>query len=228
MLTADENRWLETMSGSTKEQRRHVVRAAVMLGYANGETISSLAERLRLTRKSVGKWVDRALEVGVYAAIEDAPHGASPKITEAAKAWALSVACQKPKDLGYAAEVWSRSALAAHLRKNAGAAGHPSLASAAKATVQRLLREHALQPQKVAYYLDRRDPEFDRKMAEVVAIYTEVATDPPADTVTISVDEKPGVQAIANTAPDLPPAPHRHAAHARDHEYKVSVRAGTY
>jgi len=224
ILTAEENLWLEGMAGSTKEQRRHTIRAAVMLGYANGESISSLAKRLGMTRKSVGKWVDRALEVGVYAAIEDAPHGAEPTITEAAKAWALSVACQKPKDLGYAAEVWSRSALAAHLRKHASAAGHPSLARAAKATVQRLLREHALQPQKVAYYLERRDPEFDRKMAEVVAIYTEVATTPPADTVTISVDEKPGVQAIANTAPDLPPAPNRHVSHARDHEYK---RLGT-
>ena len=56
------------------------------MGYANGESISSLAKRLGLTRKSAGKWVDRALEVGVYAAIEDAPHGAVPKITEAAKA----------------------------------------------------------------------------------------------------------------------------------------------
>jgi transposase len=163
-----------------------------MLGYANGESISSLSKRLGMTRKSVGKWVDRALEVGVYAAIEDAPHGAEPTITEAAKAWALSVACQKPKDLGYAAEVWSRSALAAHLRKHARAAGHPSLARAAKATVQRLLREHALQPQKVAYYLERRDPQFEQKMAEVVAIYTEVATTPPAGTVTISVDPKNG------------------------------------
>jgi transposase len=38
--------------------------------------------------------------------------------------------------------------------------------------------------------------------------------------VTLSVDEKPGVQAIANTAPDLPPMPGRYAARARDHEYR--------
>jgi transposase len=98
------------------------------------------------------------------------------------------------------------------------------LARASKATVQRLLREHALQAQKVAYYLERRDPEFDRKMAEVVATYTEVAADTPSDMVTISVDEKPGVQAIANTAPDRPAVPGRHSTHARDHEYK---RLGT-
>ena len=42
--------------------------------------------------------------------------------------------------------------------------------------------------------------------------------------VTISVDEKPGVQAIANTAPDLLPVPGKYPAVARDHEYK---RLGT-
>jgi len=43
----------------------------------------------------------------------------------------------------------------------------------------------------------------------------------PSDTVAIiSYDEKPGIQAIATTAPDLPPEPHVHATLARDHEYK--------
>ena len=42
--------------------------------------------------------------------------------------------------------------------------------------------------------------------------------------ITVSVDEKPGVQAIANVAPDLPPKPGRHPSVARDYEYK---RLGT-
>ena len=42
--------------------------------------------------------------------------------------------------------------------------------------------------------------------------------------ITVSVDEKPGVQAIANTAPDLPPVAGKHPTLARDHEYK---RLGT-
>src|SRR5476651_1523537 len=36
----------------------------------------------------------------------------------------------------------------------------------------------------------------------------------------ISYDEKPGIQAISNTAPDLPPVAGEHACVARDHEYK--------
>jgi hypothetical protein len=46
----------------------------------------------------------------------------------------------------------------------------------------------------------------------------------------VSYDEKPGIQAIATTAPDLPPEPSEHATFARDHEYKrlgtVSLLAG--
>src|SRR5260370_33998650 len=42
--------------------------------------------------------------------------------------------------------------------------------------------------------------------------------------VTISYDEKPGIQAIANTPPDLPPVPGKHPSVTRDYEY---VRHGT-
>ena len=42
--------------------------------------------------------------------------------------------------------------------------------------------------------------------------------------ITVSLDEKPGVQAIENTAADLPPVPGQHSTWSRDHEYK---RQGT-
>jgi transposase len=46
----------------------------------------------------------------------------------------------------------------------------------------------------------------------------------------VCYDEKPGIQAIATTAPDLPPEPGIHATLARDHEYKrhgtLSLLAG--
>jgi transposase len=53
----------------------------------------------------------------------------------------------------------------------------------------------------------------------------------PSDAVAvISYDEKPGIQAIATTSPDLPPEPGVHAAFGRDHEYRrhgtVTLLAG--
>ena len=64
---------------------------------------------------------------------------------------------------------------------------------------------------------------------EVLIVYQEVSLQLTLDfdertIVTVCVDEKPGVQAIANTAPDLPPVPGEHPTVGRDHEYK---RMGT-
>ena len=42
--------------------------------------------------------------------------------------------------------------------------------------------------------------------------------------VTLSYDEKPGIQATANITPDLSPVPGRHTHVGRDYEYK---RLGT-
>jgi hypothetical protein len=195
--------------------------------------VASIARDLRTTRVSVIKWIERGLAVGAEAAIRDKYHRAKESaITEQARAWVVNLACTKPKDLGYAAELWSRSALAAHIRKHAAEAGHPALARAAKATVHRILAAQPLHPERVRYYLEKRDPKFEEKMTNVLLVYQQVAlanerrgdTDGPLPVVTVSVDEKPGLQAIANTAPDLPPVPGRHPDVARDHEYE---RLGT-
>jgi hypothetical protein len=142
------------------------------------------------------------------------------------KPWVVHLACSKPKDLGCAAELWTRSALAGHVRREAVGAGFPALKNAGKATVQRILAAQELQPHKVRYYLERRDPDFDSRMRDVLLVYREVAMENEAadrsgetpGVITVSVDEKPGVKAIANTAPDLPPVPGKYPTFARDHE----------
>jgi hypothetical protein len=166
-------------------------------------------------------------------ALKDAYHRPKePVITEEARAWVVLLACSKPKDLGYAAELWTRSALARHVRAHAVKAGHPSLAQAAKATVHRILAEQPLHPDRVKYYLERRDPKFAEKMRNILLVYKVVSLqnaerrpeDPPPSVITVSVDEKPGLQAIATTAPDLPPVAGQHPEVGRDHEYE---RLGT-
>jgi transposase len=233
VLTGDEEKELDALRRRARTAAvRDVQRAQILLRYHAGETVSQIARALKITRKSVLKWVDKALQMGVKAGMKDTPH--KPReavITDDAKAWVVNLACSKPKDLGYAAESWTRSALARHVRREA-AAGFPALARAGKATVQRILKAQELQPHKVRYYLERRDPEFERKMREVLLAYREVALQNEVagtgsaqpDVITVSVDEKPGVQAIENTAPDLPPVPGRYSTLARDHEY---IRHGT-
>jgi transposase len=228
-LSPEEIEHLKSLRDSRTAPWRETQRARIMLRYHSGETIAQIARAVGMTRKSVGKWIGKALAVGSGAALKDAYHRPKePVITEDAKAWVVHLACAKPKDLGYAAEVWTRSALARHVREYAQRAGYGSLAHAAKATVHRILAEQPLHPEKVKYYLERRDPEFEAKMREVLLVYQQVALQNQnggvISVVTVSVDEKPGLQAIANTAPDLPPVPRQHSSIGRDHEYK---RLGT-
>jgi transposase len=193
----------------------------------------SIGRRVGMTRLSVSKWVGKALAAGPIAALKDNYHRPKdPVIGDDAKAWVVHVACSKPKDMGYAAEVWSRQALANYVREHAVKAGFPALSQAAKATVHRILAEQPLHPEKVKYYLERRDPDFEAGMRKVLIVYQDVALQNAKRTggqeashiITVSVDEKPGVQAIANTAPDLAPVPGKYAEISRDHEYK---RLGT-
>jgi transposase len=228
-LNTEEIDHLKSLRDSPTAPWRETQRARIILRYHAGETIAQIARAVGMTRKSVGKWVGKALAVGSDAALKDAYHRPRESaITEDAKAWVVHLACAKPKDLGYAAEVWTRSALARHVREHAPQAGYGSLAHAAKATVHRILAEQPLHPEKVKYYLERRDPEFEAKMREVLLVYQEVTLQNQKggtiSVVTVSVDEKPGLQAIANTAPDLPPVPGKHSGIGRDHEYK---RLGT-
>ena len=233
VLTPEEVRLLEQLRQSRTAAWREVQRAQVLWLYYTGSNIATIMKTVQMTRKSVSKWIEKALTMGVSAGMKDSPHGSKPVLTENAKAWVVHLACSKPKQWGYAAEVWSRQALAQHVRRQAVAQGHPSLARASKATVQRILAAQPLQPHKVTYYMERRDPHFESKMRDVLLVYQEVelqnqkqlpSADPPAKVITVSVDEKPGVRAIANTAPDLLPVPCRHPTLARDHEYE---RLGT-
>jgi transposase len=231
ILSPEQEKELTRLSHSLAAPAREVQRAQILRRFAAGETVTQIARALKTTRPSVQKWVNKALAMGASAALKDTwhrPH--APLITEEAKAWVVHLACSKPKDHGYAAELWTRSLLAKHVRQNAAGAGHPSLSKAVKATVHRILSAQDLHPERVRYYLEKRDPEFEAKMKVVLLVYREIALQNEARSggtpriITVSADEKPGLQALANTAPDLPPAAGKHPTVARDHEYK---RMGT-
>ena len=233
VLADDQRSKLSELAASRTAPMREVERARVLLKYAQGTSISGIQKQLGVSRPMIYKCIDKALAAGVQAGLKDAYHRPhAPEITDEAKAWVVSVACIKPKDLGLAAELWSISALARYVSEQAESSGFPRLSGAGKSTVWRILDENQLKPHKITYYLERRDPDFDRKMHEVlmvyrdVSLYTEGAVHDgrPNPIYTVSVDEKPGVQAIGLTAPDLPPVPGKAPTVSRDYEY---VRHGT-
>lgn len=221
---------LTEMGRSRKEPAAQVQRARMLLAYADGRTISAIARDLRTDRPKVERCVDKALELGPLAALVDLPkRGRPPRMTSEARTWVLALACRKPKELGYSYELWTTALLAKHVRTHAMEAGHPCLQRLARGSVSKILQQSKVRPHKIRYYLERRDPEFDAKMAQVLCVYKQVqmireGAEPAPLLAILSFDEKPGIQAIENTAADLPPVPGEQPCLARDHEY---IRHGT-
>jgi transposase len=232
---------LSVIARSRTEPASRVERARMLLAYRETPSFFAVGQTVGVHHQTVQRCVERALAYGPLAALDDRSRpGKEPKITAEAKAWIVDLACRKAKELGYPHELWTTRLLARHVREHGPAAGHTCLAKLAQGTLCNILNDQEIKPHKVRYYLERRDPEFKRKMAEVLVVYREVklikeaaaaVKQAPSDAVAIiSYDEKPGIQAIATTAPDLPPVPGVQATFARDYEYKrhgtVSLLAG--
>ena len=230
---------LQTLSSSRTAPSAQVERARLLLAAATGESVAGVAQRFGTNRVKVNDLLNRALQVGARAALMDLPRAGRPRsIPDDARAWVTALACQKPKDLDYSEELWTTQLLAGHVRRHCVAAGHPSLQQLGRGTVSKLLAAHALKPHKITYYVERRDPHFDAKMANVLCVYKQVevlraqtaagstgaASPAPAFVAVLSYDEKPGIQVLQTTSPDLPPVPDEHATFQRDYEY---VRHGT-
>jgi transposase len=226
---------LEQLATSRTEPFSKVKRAKMLLAYARGESISSIARKEQTDRPVVERCVDKALSGGVMTALRDLARSGRPSvITNEDKAWVIHFACSKPSDYGYAAERWTIAQLARHIREHAIENAHPALTRMGKSGLHNILARAEIKAHKTVYYLEKRDKEFEEKMAQVLMVYKEVqqardAGDQEKCPV-LSFDEKPGIQAIANVAPDLAPVSGKYNAWGRDHEYKrngtLSLLAG--
>lgn len=227
--------FLENLSTSRTEPYSRVKRAKILLSYARGESISGIARTEQTDRPVVERCVDKALSGGIMLALQDLARSGRPaNISDEDKAWVIHLACGKPIDYGYAAERWTIAQLAKHIRQHATEKGYPALARMGKSGLHKILAQAQIKPHKTAYYLERRDENFESKMVQVLLVYKEVQQiregDGPQKHTVLSYDEKPGIQAIANIAPDLAPVAGKYASWARDHQYKrngtLSLLAG--
>lgn len=121
-----------------------------------------------------------------------------------------------------------------HIQGHAAEAGFPRLVTVSKTRIQQILKKQEFKPFKIKYYCEKRDPDFETKMHNVLTVYKQaemqfdengriIVPDDYKLTITVSYDEKPGIQAIANTSDDLRPTDESGEVY-RDYEYK---RIGT-
>lgn len=229
--TDEEKSRLAALAKSKTAPFREVQRAGILLKYMEGESITAIAAHFRTNRPLVERCLDKAIAFGVDRGLKDlSGRGVKAKITDDARSWVLSIACQFPRSLGYAQETWTYSLLKEHIRQHCKEAGYEMLSKIGKGVLHGILEKGKIKPHKINYYLEKRDEEFETKMAEVLHVYkqvemTNVLDLPDRAITTISYDEKPGIQAIKNIAAQLSPVPGgAHPGVGRDYEYK---RLGT-
>ena len=92
-----------------------VSRAAMLLGYREKPSFFAVGRRLGVHHQTVQRCVERAMAYGALAALDDRPRpGKEPTITPEAKAWLVSLACDKAKEHGHPHELWTTRLLARH------------------------------------------------------------------------------------------------------------------
>lgn len=241
-LTPEDRSYLELQTRSRTIQAQTVCRARILLLKADGEPIDVIADKVGINRCSVMLCLRKFKDGGIENALFDAPgRGRNAEITDDEKAWIINIACQKPVDLGYSAEVWTRALLTKHINKFAEKAGHMRLSTISQSKVRTILEEAEIKPNKITYYCENRDPDFEQKMHNVLLVYKQLSfqfdengqllpfSEDEQTVHVLSYDEKPGIQAVANTTEDLLPD-ENHKTISRDYEYKrlgtVSLLAG--
>ncbi len=220
-------------------------RAKILLLKDAGKSSTAIADEVGVSRHTAELWIKKYRTRSEEDSLEELLNvskgrGRKEEIAGEAKTWLISVACTRPKDFGYAAETWTTKSLTEHINKTAAEEGFDRLSTITESGVYRILDKSKIKPFRIQYYCERRDPDFDEKMHNVLVVYKQLEMqfdeegnllpyDEDEVVHVVSYDEKPGIQAIANVADDLPPT-EESGTIKRDYEYKrlgtVSLLAG--
>ena len=199
VLTQTQRRQLVKLSNHRSSPRGIVLRINIVLGAAQGLANRVLARKLGTSVPTVLLWRKRFESDGLAGILEDRPRSGRPKQISAEQEATIVQATMKttPKD----ATQWSVRAMAAAQKVSA-------------ATVQRIWKKHKLQPHRVEGFKFSNDPQFVRKVRDIVGLYM----NPPDKALVLSVDEKSQIQALDRTQPILPLRPGLPERQTHDYE----------
>jgi transposase len=153
-----------------------VERARIILVCLEGKEIQQVAEELGASIPTVRKWRQRFSQQGMKG-LRDRPRPGKPAKYDSAFRDRVLALLEQPPPPGMSH--WDGPAVAKKLDSSVHA-------------VWRVLRREGIYLQRLRTWCVSTDAEFALKAAEVVALYL----NPPLNAVVLSVDEKPGMQAI--------------------------------
>jgi len=183
-LSESERDELRSITRSRSMPQSLATRTRIVLLSADGESNTDIAERLGLSKPTVGIWRKRYVMQRI-AGLYDEPRPGGPRsIRDEQVATLLRKTLKtKPKDGTH----WSCRSIAAETKLS-------------KSTVQRVWKAFGLQPHRQKHFKISTDPFFVEKVRDIVGLYL----NPPDHAVVLCVDEKSQIQALDRTAPLLP------------------------
>lgn len=190
---------LERLARSRTAPRRVAERARIVLGSAQGIPGNALCADVGVSRPTVTLWLDR-YEAGGFAAItSDGRRSGRPKRTT--PDIEAEIVRRAQEDAPPEGTHWTTRLMAEQL-------------GVSHTHVWRVWQSHGIAPHRVDYFKISTDPEFVRKLRDVVGLYL----DPPERAVVISVDAKSQIQALDRTQPRLPLKKGRAGTMTHDYE----------
>lgn len=199
-LTAEEKGFLEHLVRSSTAEQRKVFRARLILLSSAGLSGNEIAKRMDCRTATVSKWRQRFLHRRIEG-LRDAPRAGKPGIYGAETERRILAMLDEPVPEGYAC--WNGPLLSA------------ALGDVDAQFVWKVMRKHGIQLQRRRSWCISTDPEFAPKAADIVGLYI----DPPENAVVLSMDEKPGIQALERAQGWLK-LPNGKAVTGYSHEYK--------
>ena len=192
-LNRKPRRRLEALVRRRTPEHRMVQRARIVLLADDGRSIQEICVSLSVDRQVVRRWLKRYGAAGFDGLKEERRSGRPTEIEAHVWQKLATLVVQSPEKFGLPLVRWSVRALEDFIARRHGW-------QVSRASVSRFLRSMALKPHRVRYWLNPSDPDFDRKAAAICKLYVS----PPAGTTVLSVDEKPGIQALRRTHRALP------------------------
>lgn len=166
---------------------RMVVRARIILMSGDGLSAEEIGRRLSIHPKPVPMWRKRFKFHGLRGLEDDPRSGRPSKLRDRDRVEVLGVACRAPQQLGQHRTLWTCDSLAKYLVES------DRVRAISKSSVHRILQEAELRPHRVRMWCTSNDPNYDRKVADVTAIYLA----PPRGEPVLSIDEKSQIQILS-------------------------------
>jgi transposase len=186
-LTDEDRGMLEQWTRRPTTAQALALRARIILACGVGKTNTAVAQELRVTGATVGKWRRRFGEQRLEGLLDQPRPGAPRTVDDAAVERVVALTLEsRPQDATH----WSTRSMAAEV-------------GLSKNTVQRIWHAFGLQPHRTESFKLSSDPLFIEKVRDIVGLYLS----PPERALVLCVDEKSQIQALDRTRPLLPLRP---------------------